>query len=741
MKPFCVKFVQDGFIHKKTYIMKKTQFVHGEFYAYFNEHSQAVENQLTYTKYTAEARRMIIYALVLWKYLRELSVSTESYRQIIQGAMNILPDTGFTRLVLMIEYLPVTVWRKLLWRENIDFMSYESFLRRVSKDQAQAITDNYMDVEKGVMPRVMKKSLRDRIKIFFGIITLVKLMAEPVDRSLRNTSKGSWAFNLLGIDFGFGLYPNGVDDDYKITNKKFTRFISLKNHINDFVVNQEDGKYWWMYKTARSNIAFRPQRVVRLKNHICPGFWWTLFVHLDFWILSPIGCMFIYFFTPDWHENIARTITLFAISGLMPLWFCFLIFRGIFFMLKIIIRHDKTLKLIRTVALIVFYVVCGIVAMTACFIWLYSVGLKLGLGIVSSVLLPTVILAYLVSLCKGDGDRLYNLAPKWVKFLAAAITVAISIQIIVMHIAMPAWKMISAASSRVWNFFLDYPAGATLFLISLVVFERMVRLYSVSFKDEEKFAKQSRVIKMMLVIWIAACAITTGVEIMRSGNFILTNVSLPTVFIVIGIIPIFILIYFRYMRVNPRTINYRLASSKLAALANKSIRYQRYSFDKIDFWQNDWLMHMPITSAEKTLSKAIDFIKEMFSSGLFDRDFVMQMVLPKLTRNILKEIKKHHQDIRRVGDNNDRYEVLLLILQGHTGEDALSIFKGAKAKHREKLLRKERAKEKRQEFFYRFFTPFRYTSEKISQFFGTLKDLWSLFNERCPYVNHPRELE
>ncbi|PJE58354.1 MAG: hypothetical protein COU81_01230 [Candidatus Portnoybacteria bacterium CG10_big_fil_rev_8_21_14_0_10_36_7] len=75
---------------------------------------------------------------------------------------------------------------------------------------------------------------------------------------------------MLDLDFGFNEYPNGELDDTKVVEYSPLRFLSKKNHDDDFVVNQEDGIHWWLYSNARSNYLWKPSRQVTLKSSICP---------------------------------------------------------------------------------------------------------------------------------------------------------------------------------------------------------------------------------------------------------------------------------------------------------------------------------------------------------------------------------------------------------------------------------------------------------------------------------------
>ncbi len=198
-------------------------------------------------------------------------------------------DNAYLKVSCSVLSLPESVWKELLWRKNIDFQSYESFLRRLKPDQIEAIysaTDELFEEKR--VPSIFKKDKIIR-RLIKKIPSFDELMEETTSHSEKYSSKGAMSYDLFNLDFGYGRYPNGVEDDKEETEKDISRFISIKNHVNDFIVNKRDGMYWWLYKKARSNYVYRPNREVSLSTHICPGFWYTLIMHLIFWVISPLA--------------------------------------------------------------------------------------------------------------------------------------------------------------------------------------------------------------------------------------------------------------------------------------------------------------------------------------------------------------------------------------------------------------------------------------------------------------------
>lgn len=217
------------------------------------------------------------------------NVNTTLKRYEILTEIHDTTDNDYLKIVCKIIALPNVVWQELLYRKNIDFQSFESFLRRLKSDQIKAINIAHKEVfEKKVVPTIFSedKVLRG---LFKKIPTYEDIITEIYRFSQKYSSKGSMSYDLFNLDFGYGRYPNGLSDDTEVIERDLSRFISIKNHVNDFVVNKRDGIYWFMYQKARSNYVYKPNKEVELSTHICPGFWYTLMVHLLFWVISPLA--------------------------------------------------------------------------------------------------------------------------------------------------------------------------------------------------------------------------------------------------------------------------------------------------------------------------------------------------------------------------------------------------------------------------------------------------------------------
>jgi hypothetical protein len=237
-------------------------------------------------------KRQIIEALILWKFIREelgQSVSWEERREFL--AEHIGSANKYKAIVARLESLPTSIYRRLLWKWNIDFMSLESSLRRLKEEQYQAINDAY---EQLLVQRELPRIL-GWFKCWLHMISVGQLLEEPLDEMRRYERKAAMSYNFCFLDIGFNAYANGVKDDTGCFVKSGQKFISTKNHADDFVVNKEGGRYYWFYRTARSNPAYKPGRKIVMNKWFCPGWWFTIIMHGLFWLVSPAALTIVTF--------------------------------------------------------------------------------------------------------------------------------------------------------------------------------------------------------------------------------------------------------------------------------------------------------------------------------------------------------------------------------------------------------------------------------------------------------------
>jgi len=276
-------------------------------------------------------KKKIVDALVFWKFIRDhlINESWETRRDFLKDfiALDEKGDSTVNHYIIVVttvESLPDSLWRKILWKYNLDFMSFESFLRRLNPKQLENIIWNYRELfVNNEIPEAF--GWFDR---YWKKVSVDTLLAEEINPERRYQSKGAISYNLLGLDFGFNAFPKGVSNDTKVVEISPLRFLSKKMHADDFVVKQEDGgKYWWLYQKARSNYVYKPNRDIELKDHVCPGFWYTFIIHSLFWVFSPLAVVSLTLWQPtsshEWWRialNMARLIVSIPLSIFTPLW-------------------------------------------------------------------------------------------------------------------------------------------------------------------------------------------------------------------------------------------------------------------------------------------------------------------------------------------------------------------------------------------------------------------------------------
>ena len=277
-------------------------------------------------------------------------------------------ENPYIALIAKIERLPTLVWRKILWRYNIDFLSLESFLRRIFKKenayQIIAIEQNCDDLYlKKQPPEVLKKRIWDRLMLvvyavmrWLGMETSIPDF-NSFDREMRYDSKGAMSYNLAYLDFGFSLYPNGPNDDTIDIDPRMRKFFKLKNHENDFSTNMMDGVYWFMYRFART-LGFLFPGEVKLAKSVCPAFWMTL-IMVSLLFLAPVISTL---FTPllgMWAWVISIPTIVWSIA-----WICKIIGGTLYHVTK---KRSETLSQFFVVLLPVFAIAVALLAF-----WLVS---------------------------------------------------------------------------------------------------------------------------------------------------------------------------------------------------------------------------------------------------------------------------------------------------------------------------------------------------------------------------------
>ncbi|MBL7057918.1 hypothetical protein ISS03_01135 [Patescibacteria group bacterium] len=328
-------------------------------------------------------------ALFFWNFLRvmddEVKVSIAVRREFLEGFID--HPNEYISTVAMVEFLPTSIWRKLLWDNNIDFMSFESFLRRLKDGQRGAIEQAYN--------AVLSKFGISTSEILLPVDQCVqkhrwqnelcyRILFEELSPKERYMQKAAWVSNLFGMDFGSNRYPKGICNDFERDGTSHSYFLSIKDGQDDFVVRQEHGGvYWWLYQKVRSNYSWNRDVKVELEKHICPGFWLTMIAHFLFWIVSPV-CLLVSFAVSYQQIEVVHSIfpyTVAILALITPAWIIIALINGFFRLVDSMI--DDTLenkinfRVLQSIAIFIVLIFTGYIGDA----WLLPL-----LGIVSGVI-------------------------------------------------------------------------------------------------------------------------------------------------------------------------------------------------------------------------------------------------------------------------------------------------------------------------------------------------------------------
>ena len=738
-------------------------FHHQEFKTWMNAWGYKTSFPYGADEISQNEKKKMVTGLLFWHFMRHV-VSKKSRSEMKKTRRSLFDiiknqpaakENRYLTIVAMIESLPNTVWRKLLWRENIDFVSFEACLRRLNNEQIKAIEENYDDLfssqHAARIPRVFKKSWRDKTKIFFGKITVNSILKEKYNLEKRYQSKGAYAFNLLGLDFGFSLYPKGNNNDIQITNKKLTRFLSAKEHINDFIVNQEDGKYWWLYKKVRSNYAFFPNKEVQIKTHICPGFWKTLIIQALFWIVSPLALIATgaaimqngiseqtlapaILALPMIIWGLAALLRLLFNFGLQPLW-------------KRVInpawqwtQKNKRMNFIIypffAIFLLAFFGVCAFMFFNL--IWIIFKALLPIAGPLLTVLFLLSLLFYIFFLlvCVGKEKPLfrYKNMPKFLKLAIPFPIAALAIVLFDKYLTYVLVNFFVEAAKSIWFLYTDNLLLAN-WLILISIFFGVFTYFFLTFTDDEKrFVKYERLFTLL----IGGVALVIGAiyftMILQSDVF-----SAPWSGIIILLIIILVTLSFLMKkRVNKENIEER-----------EELRKTLFALDIADrvsgayvtmLLKSSWLNKLEPAKKKEMLEVITILAGAFFRHGGSSREDFFELLVNKGSQKILDTLVMHSQAIKNAYTPYEKWVMIKMLCNGKSLRQA------------EKFIeRKQTVKQKTNQtvkiFFRILLWPIKYVAKKIWWFLkkvweiiSTLRFLWELFNKLCPYVSEQKLL-
>lgn len=728
----------------------------------------------------AEMRKLAV-GLAFWKTLRHeqtKGVSVKMARRILAKFLEndeLAAKNRYVKIVAKIESLPTSVWRKLLWRENIDLASYEACLRRLKTEQRKAIMDNYHDLfVDNVIPRVFKKSLRDRVKIFFKRITVKKLLEEAYNPKRRNPSKGAWAYNLLSLDFGFSLYPKGENDDTEIANRSITRFLSFKEHINDFPVNQDDGKYWWLYKKVRSNYVFHPNKELEILKHVCPGFWKTLIVQTLFWIVSPIAliatgitiiqsgitmkALVVLFALPMIIWSLAALIKLIWVSLIAPMgYWCW---NYIIDPLRLWIWNSlsdplkawaiKTKKVIKKAVKFIYRFVIKPLAVIIIVTWLCYLVICAGeliywLAPIIGPLLATLVtltatfyIAFLL-FCANKKKPLfrYSNVPKAIKLLMYSSLVATVVVLFDKYLTEIIIKFFVSLGTAIWTWYMEnllIANWAILFTVLLIIF---LYFFNMSINNEKKFVKYER--------WFMR--IIGGLLFLTTASFAYIIYEIGIIFIpvlVIGLV-FFALVYLfslslmMVIEVNEKNIEER-ERVRWPVIAELGMNYSISKSYITMILKNDWLKELSDGEKELALGTIGRLSYLLFRENEYKRISFIELAIKKGNKNFLEALNDESYHTWRVYGKHELWLIVNHMIKGKTLAEASEIIK--------EIGRIEKIGDSIEKIWKALLLPITYPTKKIVRLVKkgwelllTLRILWVLFNKMCPFVTESKPLE
>lgn len=696
----------------------------------------------------------IAVSLIFWWFLEKFLDNQKERMSFISFFLannELIERHPLLRTVAMIEALPTTIWRKLLWRENIDFANHEACLRRLDDEQKKAIEDNYNDLFSGtepVTPRVLKKSWRDRLKLFFGITSVDKILNENREIEERQASKGGWAFSLLGLDFGFSLYPRGDNDDTKITNKKWTRFLSIKEHINDFIVNKEDGKYWWLYRTARSNYYFNSRKKVVIKNHVCPGFWITLIIQTLLWIVSPIALIVASITVTKYglsYSSMSPVIFAFA----MILWGVMALVRTV---INLIIKLAETIekgglsaKIIKgfffaIIASIVLFVVILIIGLLMTKIWYVITSLAPICGSLLSTMfvLSTLFYVFFFFACVAGDKPLfkYKQIPMFVRFLLHLSIGGLIIVLFDRFLSEPIINFTVTAAQDFWRWYISDLLITNWLMISFLFLIGLVYSNYIFLTDEKKFANNQKTFTFFGFIFFIFTVLVILTIFFRTGFAMVTELGLmPLATLAVVFLACGLLIYMVEM-VNRNTIGEREKAFEFISKINKRAGGWSYKNYISQVLNSKWLSEL---GDEKW--SVVWYIESLatyfFKDDSYYRTLFTELIIRKGSVEIIDMFDSSKAELNHDSEYSDKelLKMIELIIGGKMIEEAAEIILANRSSS-EKLISKTKAVLKTMVFpFILFYRIIRWMVIKIKRFFLTLVDIYNLFNKLCPSLS------
>ncbi|MFA4815486.1 MAG: MMPL family transporter [Candidatus Gracilibacteria bacterium] len=668
---------------------------------------------------------LIAEALAFWRLVKESDLAL--YERVWPEAF-LSDENRLIRLVAMIVLMPTVPWRRILWRYNIDFQSRESFLRRLKPEQLEAIEANFADLAAERIPRAFS-----RWEVFTRGITVAKLKNHEIQHPVgRDQTKSAWSFNLKPFDFGFNAYPNGDRDDQAEFFVSTKKFLSAKSHENDFVVDKEFGGYWWLYRKARSNFVWRPNRSVELKQNICPGFWWTIIVHLWFWVISPALFIWeintIHVSTSALQAQSWLNPTLLPFALLTPLWLfsalCRLIAQAFTWLVEDVLS-ENTVLYIKIGAMVFFTLFMALILisfMAVIYSKLVPVFGKL-CTILLLLLAPTTIgVSGYKAYCKEENKKF----PRKVKIAwVAQLILTLLVLTIVFHSQVFAaivlvvsflghlivrWGTIlinDIKSIGLYWLVLAFPVGITLLTL--------ITLRLSPEKQEKVFIALEKIAPYVVVCSICSLA---ALVMYSAGPLVgLLFLAIALLFSVASI---------RMMKEQ----NPARQKTKLIELyvRNKVSRHLRLPYEL--YLQNKKLLALPPEEQQRLLEESANLVHNLFYRCKYTEQLCYRQFVLALDHDTLERIKSV-EDRLISQDEAIKERIFELLLN-----DPNMSFRNALRLARDGQKKREERKQKITASLKQIAGPFIFIWEVLCK----LRFLYEQFNKRCPFIERPKNL-
>jgi hypothetical protein len=750
---------------------------------------------------TSVLREDIIEALSLWRFIsREVvwdycgdespSEQWTKRKEVLATLLDCNKENDFINILLMIESMPTLAFRKMFWGLNIDFMSPESFWRRLSYSQMSGIKAFYHSFwEEQVAPEVIYRGKKKLMKK----ISREDILNSEFDANLRYSDTGAMSYSLLKWDFGFNAYPNGVNDDTKVVEISPLRFFSVKNQADDFIVNTEDGVYFWLYRKARSNYVVHHRKPVELKRAVCPGFWYTVVLQAWFWIVSPIWLLTLFTFQLCGHGPALRwywMIPLFLPSYFTPAWCAA---AGIkYFSLKylsgaveavvdFIKDHAKVIKriLLSLVALI-------FVPILIIFLFLSGFLAYRNYGWFGAILFLVFLLNFITRstvhvVAKQKHVSKPEKFQKYVQNLGWTCWYIYILQIVVVNFS-TIWSILSIVAKAVGSFIANCAiavyGGFALLVHEIIYFTQVVGplllimfipiiLGIAIFYLNKRAAKNSwrgdnrlnnildRLYSLLTGLLLAFCGISFLWAFYQTttSSMVGLNFSISAVVIVV-IISLFIERIILW-EIRPRT---KQAEKMAVVLKNRSGLYlSKWQISKKAVLKNDWLNSLSTSEKGQAIDRISILLYRLFSSEK-ERYSVLKSCLSKINKFGLARAEESVEKLQKL--NKDIvYDVLIRMMFGYGFDDAVWFINNKRAAHQAAHLAAERVVDAVVDIIEKVFMVVFYPVKilviviraifnfiwwlltTVAEYAKTLYRLRKLFTVRCPYVAPKRILK